>query len=584
MPKRTFRSALLALFLLLCITSAAFGATVLYPGMTNSPATVLSAGITADATTIPLLDASVLPAPPNLATIGTDTDAETILYTGKSGNNLTGVTRGYDVTGTYGTAKAWSAGVLVARNFTNKDFSTIKSEIEAAQSHTANSGIHTTQAAKDAFDTIAGAFSIHEINSNLHLSTAENQILSAADAHMDDLNLHAQVFNVKNYGALGNGSTDDTAAIQAAIAAAPTSGAIMYFPHGVYIAGPIYLTKSNLVFISDSPATELKLKNGSNADFITIAANDITFKNMVINGNNANNSTLGCCLVPFGDDIKITNCEIKDAVAFGIYGVDGERLYIENNYIHGCGNIGVLIGVAGYTYSNVYIKNNTLASNGCHGICVGNGATAIATNVVIEGNNSINNGSLAAGGGGIWAVAGADKVKIIGNNCLANHGDNIGIEGSTNVIVANNESSAATGPTADPVNSGVAISAGATGIVVSGNRCENNSAAGIIVRGSSSKVTITGNQCVNNSQQTAGDFHGIQIDTISPPDVGSGSKITITGNVCYDDQATKTQGYGLKIDSNAFDVIAQGNMLQGNKDGSVLNDGTADVIVDNNII
>jgi hypothetical protein len=45
-------------------------------------------------------------------------------------------------------------------------------------------------------------------------------------------------FNVLSYGAAGDGSTDDTAAIQAAInAAGTTGGGVVYFPRGVYIVG-----------------------------------------------------------------------------------------------------------------------------------------------------------------------------------------------------------------------------------------------------------------------------------------------------------------------------------------------------------
>ncbi len=43
-----------------------------------------------------------------------------------------------------------------------------------------------------------------------------------------------QVFNVKAYGALGDGSTDDTTAIRAAITAATTPGGVVYFPSGTY--------------------------------------------------------------------------------------------------------------------------------------------------------------------------------------------------------------------------------------------------------------------------------------------------------------------------------------------------------------
>lgn len=43
------------------------------------------------------------------------------------------------------------------------------------------------------------------------------------------------VYNVKAYGAVGNGSHDDTAAINAAIAAMPSGGARLYFPAGTYL-------------------------------------------------------------------------------------------------------------------------------------------------------------------------------------------------------------------------------------------------------------------------------------------------------------------------------------------------------------
>jgi hypothetical protein len=92
--------------------------------MVNSPQTELASAITDTDTTIPLLDASKLPPAPNLATIGTGEDAETILYTGVSGNDLTGVTRGFQ-----GSAKAWVQGTKVARYITAYDHDTFRGNI-----------------------------------------------------------------------------------------------------------------------------------------------------------------------------------------------------------------------------------------------------------------------------------------------------------------------------------------------------------------------------------------------------------------------------------------------------------------------
>jgi len=107
----------------------------MYPGKVNSPMTELASAIDNVQTTIPLLDASVLPAAPNLATIGTGENAETVLYTGVSGNDLTGVTRGFQ-----GAAKSWGAGVKVARLFTEYDYDALRQNILSHASRHASGG------------------------------------------------------------------------------------------------------------------------------------------------------------------------------------------------------------------------------------------------------------------------------------------------------------------------------------------------------------------------------------------------------------------------------------------------------------
>jgi len=57
-------------------------------------------------------------------------------------------------------------------------------------------------------------------------------------------------FNVKAYGAKGDGVTDDTASVNAALTAAATSGGIVYFPQGTYKI-------SNTLTISDGVKVEL---------------------------------------------------------------------------------------------------------------------------------------------------------------------------------------------------------------------------------------------------------------------------------------------------------------------------------------
>ncbi|WP_419885177.1 hypothetical protein [Paenibacillus sp. B-A-8] len=97
----------------------------MFAAKANSPVTELTAAITDVATTVSVLDASKLPDAPNIATIGVDETAETIKYTGKSGNTLTGVTRGFSGTA----AKAWAIGVGVARYFTAYDADALRENV-----------------------------------------------------------------------------------------------------------------------------------------------------------------------------------------------------------------------------------------------------------------------------------------------------------------------------------------------------------------------------------------------------------------------------------------------------------------------
>lgn len=97
----------------------------MYPAQANSPETSLSGALTAAGTTVNVVDGSVLPEAPNLLTIGADSStAETVLMTAKSGNVLT-VQRAQNGT----TARAWSAGDLIARYFTAQDQQTIQENI-----------------------------------------------------------------------------------------------------------------------------------------------------------------------------------------------------------------------------------------------------------------------------------------------------------------------------------------------------------------------------------------------------------------------------------------------------------------------
>lgn len=97
----------------------------MYKGVAFSPRATITSEINGSATVIPVSDVNVFPEAPNLATIGTDEESETILYSAKTENSLSGCTRGVE-----GSAKSWGAGSIVSRNFTAAEYGYIIDNIQ----------------------------------------------------------------------------------------------------------------------------------------------------------------------------------------------------------------------------------------------------------------------------------------------------------------------------------------------------------------------------------------------------------------------------------------------------------------------
>ena len=97
----------------------------MYAAVNNSPQTALAEGITADATSMTLLDASVLAEGPNICVIGTDDSAEIVSYTAITDNVVSGLVRGINGT----VPKVWETDTIVARNMTAYDHEAFRANI-----------------------------------------------------------------------------------------------------------------------------------------------------------------------------------------------------------------------------------------------------------------------------------------------------------------------------------------------------------------------------------------------------------------------------------------------------------------------
>ena len=81
----------------------------------------------------------------------------------------------------------------------------------------------------------------------------------------------APALNVRNFGAVGDGVTNDAPAFQAAIDVATVSGAEVYVPAGTYLMGSTVLLKPSVNIIGQgaSPAGSIITRNGAYPIFIT---------------------------------------------------------------------------------------------------------------------------------------------------------------------------------------------------------------------------------------------------------------------------------------------------------------------------
>lgn len=158
----------------------------MYDGVVNSPETYLTQNLAADATIIYVADSSVFGNLPNLAVIGTDQNAETILIKLKRSDGGLDVQRALE-----GPAKRWEKTTAIARNFTNFDYQQIKNNIEKLntgkqESLTAGNNIQITNGRISATDTKYDDTEVKRDISNLKNSQLSKASQTEAESGVDN--------------------------------------------------------------------------------------------------------------------------------------------------------------------------------------------------------------------------------------------------------------------------------------------------------------------------------------------------------------------------------------------------------------
>ena len=167
-----------------------------------------------------------------------------------------------------------------------------------------------------------------------------------------------EVVSVKDFGAVGDGFADDTAAIQNAVNYLNSQGGgQLFFPRGIYITSGVTVYTNIWLVGAGRSITTLKLKNGANQDVIMgYAAYDLLgtnsgggvqnvgLFNLTIDGNRANNLTSGSGIVLYGEEFYFENLSVTQTREHGIRtewgrgdSVFGMESHYSNIRIDGCG-------------------------------------------------------------------------------------------------------------------------------------------------------------------------------------------------------------------------------------------------------
>ena len=125
---------------------------------------------------------------------------------------------------------------------------------------------------------------------------------SAARAALGVSAMDSQVINVKDHGVVGDGTTDDAAAINSVISGAAV-GSTIYFPKGTYIVGSVITLASDLTYVgSNVDQTIIKAKNASNLACVaastgwvgstaTSSVDPLHLRHLTFDGNKANQTS-----------------------------------------------------------------------------------------------------------------------------------------------------------------------------------------------------------------------------------------------------------------------------------------------------
>jgi len=386
-----------------------------------------------------------------------------------------------------------------------------------------------------------------------------------------DASLNYQWINVRNTGATGDGTTDDSRAIQAAIYQAQSiSQAAVYIPAGTYLYSENIQVSGVPVYGQSMTATKLVAKDGGHSAWIlsgeSPVLSDVAISSLVkptsrntsdlatgVEANRASNFLIQRVLVDqtFSAGIiirgsggsassyaKVRDCRVMNTMADGIH-ITGRSAYVEvsNNTVSNTGDDMVAVvsylNDGGITH-DVNIFDNTLSDQ-----IAGRGISVVGGQNISLENNQITRSSAAGiylaseASYNTFGVNGVSLTKNVLHDVVTNSATGQGaiqmlgrtLKGSSGLQVQN---VTATGNTIDGASGdGIAVGSYTQNVNLVGNQISNVQGSGLFIHANVADIYLgSGENGKTPNLITASGQHGVLVD----PTGGSGT-LRITGTI-----------------------------------------------------